>query len=179
MQLGLVSLLSAATLLLTPRVLAVDIKFHSQNYCYGSPVWTVRNAASNKCYSSYEASSIDFGEIPYPAKGQGYVVAGNLCRNYGGEVTTGCLYRSGSGSYFSANWFEPYKKLARKDESAIMEPERFTVTYELPDATTREIEVPEEHFERAVKFLKEKDYEALSVYPLVSSLPLAFTHLNL
>ena len=167
-------LLSAAILLLTPTVLAVNINFHSQNYCYGSAFWSVKNVPSNTCYSSYEASSINFENLPDGAKAQGYVGNGRACNVYGGELTnSGCLYRSDSGSYYAGNWFYPYKRLAKSrrnnpedDESLGLS--RFTITYELPDQTTREVEIPEEEFQLAIGYLKEENFEALAKYPKVS-----------
>lgn len=78
-------------------------------------------------------------------------------------------YVTGGSSIRAANWFyRSGAKIVREDLIKDEGPTRYTVRYEQPDSTFREVEVPPAELEHAAKLLEEKDYEALNKYPLVS-----------
>ena len=163
LNLGLISLLSTA-FFLSPAA-AVDIHFWPGFSCSGSTSWSIYGATRNNCYvATANGGAISFSDIPSGAKGQGYRTEG--CTQYGAEAGPGISVCMSGGGYFrSANWFYPSKKLVRK--GGPLEATRFSIRYELPDLTTREVEIPAGHFERAVKLLEEKNYEALAEFPVV------------
>lgn len=175
---GLLSLVSTAAMLLSHTVMAdTDIQFYWNAGCAGggnNVAWTVWNAQANTCYYAGDQPwSIWFLDVPAGAKGQGYSnsLVMQQCTSYAGEVGSGYTCLTGGGPYVNANWFYPYKKLVRKDEidAASLKPTRFSVRYELPDSTTREVEVTETELQKAVKAKADKNYEALAKFPVVSS----------
>lgn len=169
MRLDFALLISTASLLATPAA-AVTIAFHVAYSCAISASWTITNA-NNNCYVALSnMGAVYFTGLPSGTKGQIYGGTTSACTNYLGErgSGSGCVI-SGSGPVRSANWFYPWKKLVRKDGLETLGPERHSVTYSLPNLTTREVEIPANEVARALKYVEERNYEALAEYPTVST----------
>jgi hypothetical protein len=168
MQLTLPTTLTALLTLLTlPHASAVNILWISPNYtCGATQFWSIYDAANNQCYQSGTyARSVSFQNVPSGAKGQVYTSSD--CTSYYTEASSGthCLAAPQWGGLWAANWFYPYKRLAR--DGAVAGRERFGVTYTLADGkTVREVEVARfSDVQGVLGLVENKDFEALARLP--------------
>lgn len=163
---NLIPQLSALTLLIGAASAAVEIRFYWNAYGCGTTSYSYwYDIPSYTCYSNNGAGSYatNFINVPSGAKGQIYNDYPGGCSNYlqGGGSGTYCL---NAGFAYSANWFYPYKKLARDTEST----EGLAISgfhYVTADGKTRRIACPPEDFKKISDFVAAGDYDALAAYP--------------
>lgn len=166
---GFFSLVSMA-LLVNPTS-AVNVSWYTSTTCSGTSV-TTYNVPQNTCTFSGGAGSAYIWTLPAGAKGQIYS-SSSSCSSYVGETPTSggglCAIGKSGTTIRAANWFYPFKKLARK-EVEVEEPQRTSVTFERKDGTIREVEIPAGEIDKAWKLVLAEDFEALEKYPDVSNI---------
>lgn len=157
--------LSTLTVILGLASAAVEIRFmRNVQDCSGTNYAYWYNIPSATCYqySTWDVvHSVKFFNVPSGAKGQVYDGSSG-CSNFkeGSGSGTYCL-----GTYWvsSANWFYPYKRLARDtgDDGPAVSGFQYTTA----DGTTRRISCAAGDFEKISKLAEDGDYAALAEYP--------------
>lgn len=159
---------------------AVEIRFYWDAYGCGTTSYSYwYDIPSATCYGNNGAGSYgtEFINVPSGAKGQIYNDYPGGCSNYlqGGGSGTYCL---NAGFAYSANWFYPYKKLARdtpedSDGQAVS-----GFQYATAEGGTRRISCPPEDFKKVYGLVVAGDYAALAEYPDGKSSLLVVNYVN-